>query len=260
MFESRFLSPEDVICVRYNPVEVCIPGSEAAVSITPMAPVDFPTVRLPDENRSPVRDGGVLNGQNETSPDASPSINLTDPVPVFPLTIPDDHVQAFPLTISDDPELEEIDHSDSSPNNRAIKTKFGRVSRFNIPTPRQVAKAFNHLKIRDIILRLKQYRDRKSMVRISVLSGLYQGGDETEATELTTKNDRESCPIHVEASEELGEKLSYANNLEDLATSDWTTLGKLSTRQMSNAMNKMKYTQPSEPTTRHGTTTRCSAL
>ncbi|GFS44380.1 hypothetical protein TNIN_70471, partial [Trichonephila inaurata madagascariensis] len=91
------------------------------------AKVVFATVRFPDENESPVQTGGVINGRDETSPDASPSVNLTDPVPVFSVTIPDDPVPAFPMSIPDYPEPEERDHSESSPNNRTIKLKFGRV-------------------------------------------------------------------------------------------------------------------------------------
>ncbi|PRD32555.1 UNVERIFIED_CONTAM: hypothetical protein NCL1_20059 [Trichonephila clavipes] len=125
----------------HSPEAVCLPGSKAAVPITQVAPVLFAVVRLPDENGSPVRDGRVINGRDEISPESSPSINLTVPVPAFPLTIPDDHVLAFPLitpndpvpasplTVPDDPEPEEGDLGDSSPDKRTIKTRFGRVVR-----------------------------------------------------------------------------------------------------------------------------------
>ncbi|GFY48349.1 hypothetical protein TNIN_389841 [Trichonephila inaurata madagascariensis] len=37
-----------------------------------------------------VRAGGVISGRDEISPEASPSVIPDDPVPAFPLTIPDD--------------------------------------------------------------------------------------------------------------------------------------------------------------------------
>ncbi|GFT22380.1 uncharacterized protein TNCV_3273601 [Trichonephila clavipes] len=78
-----------------NPEAVCLPGSKAAAPITQVVPVVFATVRLPDENRSPVRAGGVINGRDKISPVASPYVNPGDPVPAFSLTIPDDPVPAF---------------------------------------------------------------------------------------------------------------------------------------------------------------------
>ncbi|GFQ66196.1 hypothetical protein TNCT_202131 [Trichonephila clavata] len=106
---------------------VCLPSSKVAVPITPMAPEDCATVRLSDENKSPVRAGRVINGQDETIPDVSLSVTLTDLVPVFPLIIQDDPEPTFPLTFLEDPEPDGGDHNDPSPNNRSLKTKFIRV-------------------------------------------------------------------------------------------------------------------------------------
>ncbi|GFX08822.1 hypothetical protein TNCV_4228421 [Trichonephila clavipes] len=70
---------------------------------------------------------GVINGRDEISPEDSPSVNSDDPVPVFPLTIPADPAPVFPLTIPDVPNQRRETHSNSSPNNRTLKTKFGWV-------------------------------------------------------------------------------------------------------------------------------------
>ncbi|GFV77884.1 hypothetical protein TNCV_381 [Trichonephila clavipes] len=96
------LSAHAFLC-NYGSSRCPLPPSK--VSITPVASMVYSTVRLPDENGSPVHtgEGEVINGRDETSPYASPSVNPTDPVPVFPVTIPDDHVPAFPLTIPDNP-------------------------------------------------------------------------------------------------------------------------------------------------------------
>ncbi|GFX72932.1 hypothetical protein TNCV_1752381 [Trichonephila clavipes] len=85
-----------------------------------MVPVDADTVCLSDENESPVRAGGVLNGQDKTIHDTSPSVILNDPRSAFPLTIPDD------------PEPEEGDHSDLSPNNRKFVWVVKPVNRLKI--------------------------------------------------------------------------------------------------------------------------------
>ncbi|GFS31063.1 hypothetical protein TNIN_308481 [Trichonephila inaurata madagascariensis] len=107
---------------------VCLPDSDAAVPITPKVPVDAAIVRIPDENESPIHAGAVINEQDEkTILDASPSITPNDPRPASPLTFSDVFVPAFPLTIPDDPEPEEGDHSDPSPDKRTIKTKLGWV-------------------------------------------------------------------------------------------------------------------------------------
>ncbi|GFR20121.1 hypothetical protein TNCT_27251 [Trichonephila clavata] len=98
-----------------SPETVCLPDSDAAVSITPIIPVDVAMVRIPDENGSPVHVGGAINGQDEITLDVSPLTIPDDPEPAFPLTIPDDPVPAFPLTIPDDPEPEVGDHSYPSP-------------------------------------------------------------------------------------------------------------------------------------------------
>ncbi|GFQ87857.1 hypothetical protein TNCT_524271 [Trichonephila clavata] len=128
-----------VVRLRDNPEEVCLPGSEASLPITPMASVGFAAVRLPNENRNLVHAGGIINWRDETSPDANPSVNLIDPIPVssftipddpvpafpmtlpdnpvpaFPMTLPDDPVPAFRLTLPDNPEPEVGDHGDPSP-------------------------------------------------------------------------------------------------------------------------------------------------
>ncbi|GFY51362.1 integrase catalytic domain-containing protein [Trichonephila inaurata madagascariensis] len=97
-----------------SPETVCLPDSDVAV--TPKVPVDAAIVRIPDENGSPVvRAGGAINKQDETILDASPSITPNDPVPTSPLTVPDD------------PEPEEEDLGDPSPDKRTIKTRFGRA-------------------------------------------------------------------------------------------------------------------------------------
>ncbi|GFX58308.1 uncharacterized protein TNCV_204951 [Trichonephila clavipes] len=92
------------------------PRSKAAVPITQGVPVLFDTVRLPDEKGSPIHGGRIINGQGKISPEASPSVNLTVPVP------------AFPLTIRDDPDSEERYLSDSSPDKRTIKIRFGQAA------------------------------------------------------------------------------------------------------------------------------------
>ncbi|GFY07243.1 hypothetical protein TNCV_1585981 [Trichonephila clavipes] len=85
-------------------------------AVTPKVPVDAAIVRIPDANGSPVVHAGrVINEQDETILDASPSIIPNDPVPASPLTVPDD------------PEPEEGDIGDPSPDKRTIKTRFGRV-------------------------------------------------------------------------------------------------------------------------------------
>ncbi|GFY64520.1 hypothetical protein TNIN_482671 [Trichonephila inaurata madagascariensis] len=53
--------------------------------------------------------------------------NPDDPGPIFPLIIPDGSVPALPMTIPDDPDPEERDLSDPSPDKRTIKTRFGLV-------------------------------------------------------------------------------------------------------------------------------------
>ncbi|GFS58082.1 hypothetical protein TNIN_397201 [Trichonephila inaurata madagascariensis] len=79
-----------------SPEAVCLPGSKAAVPITQVMLVVFATVR----------GGIVINGRNEISPEASPSVNLT-----------------VPVTIPDDPGPEERDLGDPSLDKRTIKTR-----------------------------------------------------------------------------------------------------------------------------------------
>ncbi|GFW48325.1 hypothetical protein TNCV_1108881 [Trichonephila clavipes] len=84
---------------------VYLPDSEAAVPINPMAWVVAVIVRLPE----------------------NPSIAPNDPRSAFLLIISDDPVPVFPLTIPDDPDAEEGDHNDLLSNNRTVETKFGRI-------------------------------------------------------------------------------------------------------------------------------------
>ncbi|GFY79021.1 hypothetical protein TNIN_471501 [Trichonephila inaurata madagascariensis] len=69
--EIRLISDPDIWNILPDsPEAVCLPGSKTAVPITQVVPVVFATVRLPDENGSPVRAGGVIHGRDETSPEA----------------------------------------------------------------------------------------------------------------------------------------------------------------------------------------------
>ncbi|GFQ64721.1 hypothetical protein TNCT_11341 [Trichonephila clavata] len=70
-------SSSNIFPLLDSPAAVYLPGSETAVPISPMTPVVFSTVRLPGENRSPVRARAVINGRDETSPNVSSSVNLT---------------------------------------------------------------------------------------------------------------------------------------------------------------------------------------
>ncbi|GFY43319.1 integrase catalytic domain-containing protein [Trichonephila inaurata madagascariensis] len=110
-----------------SPETVCFLGSDAAVPITLLVPVDAAIVRILDENGSPVHAVGVINGQDETILDASSTITPNGLKPAFLLNIPYDPVPAFPLTITDHPEPEDGYLSDPSPDKITIKTMFGRV-------------------------------------------------------------------------------------------------------------------------------------
>ncbi|GFQ87127.1 hypothetical protein TNCT_400421 [Trichonephila clavata] len=85
----------------YSPETVCLPDSDAAVPITPIVPVDVAIVHIPDENGSPVRVLGAINGRDETTLDVSLFVTPNTPRPASPLTFPDDPVPAFLLTILD---------------------------------------------------------------------------------------------------------------------------------------------------------------
>ncbi|GFX60583.1 hypothetical protein TNCV_3061561 [Trichonephila clavipes] len=75
---------------------------------------------------------GVINRRDDISPEASPYLNPDDPVPIFPLNVPDDHVDPVPAlstTIPDDhdPEERDLSERDHSPDKRTIKTRYGLV-------------------------------------------------------------------------------------------------------------------------------------